>query len=159
MPTLAGWPSSAVAPMPNAFTPGDFDVIELPILLPEWQVNALEVAARERGMTIGQLLRRLFSDLRDKLGGSPKLLFDSDASEQSLHAMATERELGKYRYLHLATHGEVDNRMPLRSGVILSRDHLPDAAVDAGAKRDMARDAPRDVKLVRAFEPYLVAIG
>lgn len=63
MPTLAGWPSTAVAPMPNAFGPGDFDVIELPILLPEWQVNALEVAARERGMTIGQLLRRLFSDL------------------------------------------------------------------------------------------------
>ena len=40
-----------------------FDVIELPLLLPEWQVNALETAARERGMTIGQLLRKLFSDL------------------------------------------------------------------------------------------------
>lgn len=41
----------------------NFDVIELPILLPEWQVNALEAAAAQRGMTIGQLLRRLFSDL------------------------------------------------------------------------------------------------
>jgi hypothetical protein len=39
------------------------DVIELPILLPEWQVTALEEAARGRGMTIGQLLRRVFSDL------------------------------------------------------------------------------------------------
>jgi len=39
------------------------DVVELPILLPEWQVTALERAAHERGMTIGQLLRRLFSDL------------------------------------------------------------------------------------------------
>lgn len=39
------------------------DVIELPILLPEWQVMALEEAARGRGMTIGQLLRRVFHDL------------------------------------------------------------------------------------------------
>ena len=39
------------------------DVVELPILLPDWQVSALEEAARERGMTIGQLLRRVFSEL------------------------------------------------------------------------------------------------
>lgn len=39
------------------------EVIELPILLPEWQVTALEEAARDRGMTIGQLVRRLFADL------------------------------------------------------------------------------------------------
>jgi hypothetical protein len=39
------------------------DVIELPILLPEWQVIALEEAARVRGMTVGQLLRKLFADL------------------------------------------------------------------------------------------------
>ena len=39
------------------------EVVELPILLPEWQVSALERAAQERGMTIGQLLRRLFADL------------------------------------------------------------------------------------------------
>ena len=63
MPTLAGWPTAAVTPIPNGFPSNEFDVIELPILLPEWQLNALEAAARERGMTIGQLLRRLFSDL------------------------------------------------------------------------------------------------
>lgn len=39
------------------------DVIEMPLLLPEWQVVALEEAARDRGMTIGQLVRRLFADL------------------------------------------------------------------------------------------------
>ena len=36
---------------------------ELPLLLPEWQVFALEDAARNRGMTVGQLVRRLFADL------------------------------------------------------------------------------------------------
>jgi hypothetical protein len=55
-----------------------------------------------------------------------QLLLDSDASEQRLDELARRGELGRYRYLHLATHGEVDNEMPLRSAVILSRDHLPD---------------------------------
>ena len=63
MPTLAGWPTSSGKVMPVSMVSAQFDVIELPILLPEWQVNALEAAARERGMTIGQLLRKLFSDL------------------------------------------------------------------------------------------------
>lgn len=41
----------------------DDDVVELPVLLPEWQVAALETAARDRGMTIGQLLRKLFTEM------------------------------------------------------------------------------------------------
>jgi tetratricopeptide (TPR) repeat protein len=55
-----------------------------------------------------------------------QVLRDSDASEQQLTTLASKGELGQYRYLHLATHGEVDDRMPLRSALILSRDHLPD---------------------------------
>ena len=76
-----------------------------------------------------EALRRLF-------GKAPalKLLFDSDASEQGLYTLAEKHELAQYRYLHLATHGKVDNRLPLRSGVILSRDHLPNPGkqLDAG---------------------------
>jgi CHAT domain-containing protein len=74
-----------------------------------------------------EALRRLF-------GVSSKLLMDSEASEQSLYELAKSGELGQYRYLHLATHGDVDNRAPLRSAVILSRDHLPDPGkqLDAG---------------------------
>jgi tetratricopeptide (TPR) repeat protein len=66
--------------------------------------------------------------LRRFFGGEPTplLLLDSAASEQKLDALAASGELGKYRYLHLATHGEVDNAFPLRSAVILSRDALPD---------------------------------
>jgi tetratricopeptide (TPR) repeat protein len=56
----------------------------------------------------------------------PLVLLDSEASEQKLDALAVSGELGKYRYVHLATHGEVDNSRPLRSAVILSRDDLPD---------------------------------
>jgi CHAT domain-containing protein len=53
-------------------------------------------------------------------------LADSDASEQELDRLAASKELGGYRYIHLATHGEMDDRVPLQSAVILSRDRLPD---------------------------------
>jgi CHAT domain-containing protein len=68
-----------------------------------------------------EALRRVFADKP-----APKLLFDSAASEQQLHELARSKELNRYRYLHLATHGIMDDRFPLRSAVILSRDHLPD---------------------------------
>jgi tetratricopeptide (TPR) repeat protein len=56
----------------------------------------------------------------------PLVLLDSEASEQKLDALAVAGELGKYRYVHLATHGEVDNSWALLSAIILSRDSLPD---------------------------------
>jgi hypothetical protein len=68
-----------------------------------------------------EALRRLFGETPP-----PRLLFDSQASEQELYALARNGELDKYRHIHLATHGEVDNTMPLRSAIILSRDALPD---------------------------------
>jgi tetratricopeptide (TPR) repeat protein len=56
----------------------------------------------------------------------PLVLMDSNASQQELYELAQSGELKKYRYLHLATHGDVDDHFPLRSAVILSRDNLPD---------------------------------
>lgn len=41
----------------------DSDVVELPLLLPRWQVDALEEAASERGMTTGQMIRRVFTEM------------------------------------------------------------------------------------------------
>jgi tetratricopeptide (TPR) repeat protein len=75
-------------------------------------------------------LRKLFAGSTTE----PLLLEDSEASEQRLYDLAKSGELGKYRYLHLATHGTVDDRFPLRSALILSRDHLPDPdkQLDAG---------------------------
>jgi hypothetical protein len=35
------------------------DVVELPLLLPGWQVSALAKVARSEGQSTGQLLRRL----------------------------------------------------------------------------------------------------
>ena len=48
--------------------------------------------------------------------------------------MLKSADLGKYRYLHFATHGTADDRFPLHSAIILSRDKLPDPSkqLDAG---------------------------
>jgi CHAT domain-containing protein len=61
-------------------------------------------------------------------GQSATLLTDSEASEQRLAELAAGGALGKVRYVHLATHGDVNWDFPLQSAVILSRDRLPDPA-------------------------------
>jgi hypothetical protein len=43
----------------------DQEVVELPLLLPKWQAVELEAAARQRGMTMGQLLRRVIHQVLD----------------------------------------------------------------------------------------------
>jgi hypothetical protein len=40
----------------------DQEVVELPLLLPRWQAIELEAAARKRGMTTGQMIRRVIGD-------------------------------------------------------------------------------------------------
>lgn len=39
----------------------DADVVELALLLPRWQAEALEEAAEKRGLTAGQMLRKLIA--------------------------------------------------------------------------------------------------
>jgi CHAT domain-containing protein/tetratricopeptide (TPR) repeat protein len=63
-------------------------------------------------------LRRLFP--------KAEVLLGSQASEQRLYELTKDGKLGHHRYVHLATHGVVDNQVPLRSAVILARDALPD---------------------------------
>jgi hypothetical protein len=38
------------------------DVVELPLLLPGWQLSALEKASRRQGLTTGQMVRRLVQE-------------------------------------------------------------------------------------------------
>ena len=40
----------------------DPEMVELSLLLPQWQVEVLELAARGRGLTTGQMLRRLIGN-------------------------------------------------------------------------------------------------
>jgi hypothetical protein len=48
---------------PGDFSRSDQEVVELHLLLPRSQAQAIEEAARARGMTTGQILRRVIADL------------------------------------------------------------------------------------------------
>jgi hypothetical protein len=47
----------------------DQEVVELPLLLPRWQALELEAAARRRGMTTGQMIRRVLGEMLAEQSG------------------------------------------------------------------------------------------
>src|SRR5207249_1909989 len=53
------------------------------------------------------------------------------ASEQRLQQLARDEQLRQFRYLHLATHGDMNTRIALQSALMLAQDQLPDAAAAA----------------------------
>jgi CHAT domain-containing protein len=55
-----------------------------------------------------------------------RALFGADASEQELGRLAASGELGRFGFIHLATHGVIDEAIPERSAVILTQAGLPD---------------------------------
>ena len=55
-----------------------------------------------------------------------RILLGTDASEQELDRLATSNELSQFGFIHLATHGVIDEAMPERSAVILTQTDLPD---------------------------------
>ncbi len=58
---------------------------------------------------------------------SPTLLLGRDASEGRLDELASSGELGRYRYIHLATHTVMDDQVAMRSALILSQDPVDDS--------------------------------
>jgi tetratricopeptide (TPR) repeat protein len=55
-----------------------------------------------------------------------KILLAADASEPELDHLVASGELGRFGYIHLATHGVIDEGVPIRSAVILTQTGLPD---------------------------------
>jgi hypothetical protein len=55
-----------------------------------------------------------------------RVLLDATASEPELDRLAASGELGRFGFIHLATHGAIDARFPQRSAVILTQTGLPD---------------------------------
>jgi tetratricopeptide (TPR) repeat protein len=54
------------------------------------------------------------------------VLLGADASEPALERLAREGRLKQYRYLHFATHGEVDRVSMRKCALVLSQEGLPD---------------------------------
>ena len=55
-----------------------------------------------------------------------RILLGADASEPELDRLAASGELGRFGFIHLATHGVIDEAVPARSAVILTQTGLPD---------------------------------
>jgi len=69
-----------------------------------------------------EALARLFqSDDR-----ATRTLLGTDANEPELDRLAASGELGQYGFIHLATHGVIDESVPARSAVIMTQTGLPD---------------------------------
>jgi hypothetical protein len=66
-----------------------------------------------------EALARLFQE--------PQILLGSNASEQNLQALAAAGRLRQFRFLHLATHGEMKDDLPMQSALILAQDNSLDA--------------------------------
>jgi hypothetical protein len=69
-----------------------------------------------------EALARLFQ----AAGRPARTLLAADATEPELDRLAGSGELGRFGFLHLATHGVIDETVPSRSAVILSLTGLPD---------------------------------
>jgi CHAT domain-containing protein len=55
-----------------------------------------------------------------------RVLLGADASESELDRIAGSGDLGRFGFIHLATHGVIDEDLPIRSAVILTQTGLPD---------------------------------
>jgi tetratricopeptide (TPR) repeat protein len=60
-----------------------------------------------------------------------RILLGAEASEPALDRLAASAELGKFAFIHLATHGVIDEAIPTRSAVILTQTGLPDPLAQA----------------------------
>jgi tetratricopeptide (TPR) repeat protein len=118
------------------FAPGALGVVLDPRPAPEAilanrQFQALMLATRSGSETFEPLPGTLYevgalSALFEQAGRRVRPLLDDQASEPELDALARAGELGRYRFIHLATHGIVDMDVPSRSAVILTQTGLPD---------------------------------
>jgi hypothetical protein len=55
----------------------DPEMVELAVLLPAWQAEALELAAQDRGLTTGQMIRSLIRGVCDQRGRSPNYTYSA----------------------------------------------------------------------------------
>lgn len=90
-----------------------------------------------------------------------KLLLGSDASEQRLAQLTAQDALRKFRWLHFATHGVPDSEQPLRSRLILARDHLADIKLDDGLDAEVYRGELSAERVLRdwALDADLVVLS
>jgi hypothetical protein len=69
---------------------------------------------------------RTLADMFRAVDRPVRVLLGADANEPEIDRLASAGELKPYGFIHLATHGVIDEQMPARSAVILTQTGLPD---------------------------------
>lgn len=89
---------------------------------PDFRVSSMArlPATRTEVHTIARLFNR------------SQLLLGPDASQQNLDQLAASGELRKFRFLHFATHGLLDESRPLASALLLAQDQSPNPSPHSG---------------------------
>jgi CHAT domain-containing protein/tetratricopeptide (TPR) repeat protein len=84
-----------------------------------------------------ETIARLFEDANTD--SVPTVMLGSNAREQALCAAAAEGELSRFCFIHLATHAVMNDRTPMQSYLVLSRENLRDA-VDRAVRGEAVYD-------------------
>ena len=92
---------------------------------------------------------------------SARILLGPDASEPELDRLAGSGELGRYSFIHLATHGVIDETFPVRTAVILTQIGLPDPLEQALKNRPVfdGRVSVREIQRGWALNAELVTLS
>jgi tetratricopeptide (TPR) repeat protein/formylglycine-generating enzyme required for sulfatase activity len=64
-----------------------------------------------------------------------RVLLEADASEPELDRLASSGELGRFGFIHLATHAVIDEDVPQRTALVLTQTGLPDPLTQALARK------------------------
>jgi len=122
----------------------------------------LDAAVASRGGDWDELpgTRAEVDRLKKLFPGRAVVLADSDASEQRLDELRKSGDLARYRYLHLATHGQGNTVRALESSLILARDKLPgDPVAKAGEPLLDGRLTAREVLDFWRLDAELVTLS
>jgi tetratricopeptide (TPR) repeat protein len=90
-----------------------------------------------------------------------RTLLGADASEPALDRLAGSGELSHFGFLHLATHGVIDEAIPTRSAVILTQTGLPDPLEQALNHRPVfdGRLSVREIQRTWELKAELVTLS
>jgi tetratricopeptide (TPR) repeat protein len=127
---LRVWRADADKPFTRDVAPGRLGVVlandPAPVVLANRRkTDALLAALRGGNWADLPGTRVEVERLRKLFGDRTTVLTDSAASEQKLDALRKSGDLAKYRYLHLATHGQGNTVRAMESCLILAQDQLP----------------------------------
>ncbi len=90
-----------------------------------------------------------------------RALLGADASEPDLDRLAASGELGRFGFIHLATHGVIDEEISQRSAVILTETGLPDPLEQVLNKKSVydGRLSVREIQHAWDLKAELVALS